>query len=419
MSINNRTQILFCLILFQGIGGKAQSGFPKAAPESVGLSTERLQELNSELHKIVDNGQLAGIQTAILRKGKLAHFDSYGFADIENKIALEENSIFRIFSMTKPIVSVALMKLYEEGRFQLDDPLYKYIPEFKYMQVYTQENGLQHAKTQIKIIDLLRHTSGLGYGRGDSDFINDLYFKAALTNSTDLQEFIKKLSELPLYFEPGTDWGYGHSTDVCGYLIEVLSGKPLDEFLNECIFEPLQMKDTHFELPKEKIARFTVGYRPGENGTLAIAERPSESIFSREVTLFRGGGGLVSTTADYLLFCQMLLNKGKLKDAVVLKPETIELMTKDHLEEVRKYQPKRLRLAPNTSGFGLGFAVEAYESNQDRGVYGWGGAVGTYFRIDPKNDLAYVMMIQLSPYRQLGLRERFQMLVNKVVISEY
>ncbi|MFK7811911.1 MAG: serine hydrolase domain-containing protein [Maribacter sp.] len=381
------------------------------------MSSELLNQMDSSLHQIVDDGKLAGIQTAILRKGKLVHFDTYGLADIDNKKPLQENSIFRIFSMTKPIVSVALMQLYEQGEFQLDDAVSKYIPAFEKMKIYTDVERLVPAANTIKIVDLLRHTSGLGYGRGSNTHINNLYTDASLGNSENLSEFINKISKLPLYFEPGTNWQYSHSVEVCGYLVEVLSGMKLDEYLTKCILNPLKMNDTHFQIPEHKIERFTVGYWADEAGNLFISESASDNRYTREVTFFNGGGGLVSTTADYLRFCQMLLNKGTLAGEKILNRETVDLMTRDHLNNVRPHQKERLRLLPRETGFGLGFSVAAYEQNGERGVYGWGGAVGTYFRIDPKNELAYVMMIQISPYRQLQLREKFQTHVNKSLIT--
>ncbi|QLG44603.1 serine hydrolase domain-containing protein [Costertonia aggregata] len=409
--------IFFILVVgLQIIGCRAQNSFDLVEPESVGMSSERLRQMDSCLHKIVDVGELAGIQTAVLRKGKLVHFDTYGYADLENKKPLSPNSIYRIFSMTKPIVSVALMQLYEEGKFQLNDPVHSYIPEFENMKVYSGQDGLRAAKNPIRIIDLLRHTSGIGYGRSENTYINELYTQAQITNSNNLKQFVTKLSKLPLYFEPGTNWLYGHSTDVCGYLVEVLSGEPLNQYLDTHILTPLLMTDTHFELPKDKIDRLTVGYRVGENGRLVVAENPEESRFVKETTLFLGGGGLVSTMHDYLQFCRMLLNDGTLNGVKILKPETLVLMTKDHLNEVREHQELPLHLMLGETGFGLGFSIAAYEPSGNRGVYGWGGAVGTYFRIDPKQELAYVLMIQLSPYRPLRLRERFPELVNKAIL---
>ncbi len=394
----------------------SQSRFPTATPEAVGMSSEGLSLLTAEMHQFVLDGKLAGIQTAIVRKGKLVHFDTFGFANIEDSIPLKENSLFRIFSMTKPIVSVALMQLHEAGKFKLEDPVELYIPEFKEMKVYHEERGLGTAKNPIRVIDLLRHTSGLGYGRSGNAHIDGLYRSAGLMSSNNLKEFVTKLSTIPLYFEPGTDWEYSQATVVCGYLVEVLSGKPLDKYLKEHLLDPLGMNDTFFEIPEEKVSRFTVGYGVRNDGKLYVSESAFDNRYTREVTLINGGGGLVSTTADYMLFCQMLLNCGTLGDARILKMETVDLMTRDHMAPVRERNPD-LHLSRGETGFGLGFAIASDRPGENRGVYGWGGAVGTYFRIDPSKELAYVLMIQLSPYRQLQLRSRFQALVNAGVVD--
>ena len=390
-----------------------ENSFAFVQPELVGLSSDSLNNMNAHFHSLVDEKQLAGIQTAVIRKGKLVHFDSYGHSNIEEEKPLDEQSIFRIFSMTKPIVSVALMKLYEEGKFKLEDPLYKHLPEFKEMKVYS-DSVLIEAKNPIKIIDLLRHTSGFSYGRGHDTQLNQMYAEANLNASKTNKEFVHKLSKLPLLFEPGTDWQYGLSTNICGYLIEVLSGKTLDTFLSEHIFIPLEMNDTHFQLPKEKAERFTVGYGWQEEVGLTIVEEQWENRYIDKVTLFNGGGGLVSSTFDYLKFCQMILNKGEANGHQILKEETIELMLKNHLKEVGSFQ-ERFRLPYGELGFGLGFAIRGNNENELEKVYGWGGAVGTYFKINTENDMAYVMMIQLSPYRQLGLRQLFQYYVESSI----
>lgn len=383
-------------------------------PEFVGMSSDSLEKMNTHFYRLVDKKQIAGIQTAIIKDNKLVHFNTYGYANIETKKPLDNESIFRIFSMTKPIVTVALMQLYEEGKFKLKDPLYKYLPMFKTMYAYT--NGeKQLAKRPILVIDLLRHTSGFGYGRGDNQELNELYRNSGLWSATTNKEFAEQLSKLPLTFEPGTDWHYGVSTNICGYLVEVLSGKSLDNYLKDCILKPLEMNDTHFQLPKEKIKKFTVGYR-WTNETLTVSETAENNRYVEDVTLYNGGGGLVSTTLDYLKFCEMLLNKGKYKEERVLKEETVALLFKDHMANIRQYQ-ERFRLPLGEASFGLGFAIKGEYGEPLQKVYGWGGAVGTYFKIDTENNLAYVLMIQLSPYRQLGLRQRFQDYVNGAIID--
>ena len=384
-------------------------------PELVGMSGDRLQQMDQHFHRLVDAQQLAGIQTAVMRKGQLIHFDSYGYANIETKRKLDERSIFRIFSMTKPIVSVALMQLYEKGKFKLEDPLHKYLPEFKHMRVYT-DSGLVAAKKPIKVIDLLRHTSGFSYGRSGPPELNNRYRAANLNAAQTNQAYVRRLSKLPLQFEPNTDWQYGLSTNICGYLIEVLSGSSLKAYLQEHIFTPLGMNDTHFQLPKNKVERFTVGYGWRAGTGLSIVETQRDNRYVRPVTLFNGGGGLVSTTVDYLKFCQMVLNKGKFNGKQILKKKTIELMLRDHLQGARIAQT-RLRLPLGEAGFGLGFVIKGRDPNQLEKVYGWGGAVWTYFRTDTENELIYVLMIQLSPYRQLGLQRLMQNYVNGAMLK--
>lgn len=395
---------------------QAQKGFFKLdKPESVGMSSDSLSIMTKHLHELVDNKKLAGIQTAVMRKGKLIHFDSYGYADIENKKMIDNKSIFRVFSMTKPIVSVALMQLYEQGKFKLDDPIHKYIPEFS-NQYYLKDSLELPVKDPIRIIDLLTHTSGISYGRSQNRFLNEQYTRANLMSSTNNKEFVKKLSSLPLLFEPGTDWEYGMSTNVCGYLIEILSGQSLDDYLKENILIPLEMTSTYFKVPEDKLEDFTVGYSWDENDGLFITENPEESRFAKEVTFYNGGGGLVSTTNDYINFCKMLLDDGRFNDKQIIKKSTLDLMFQDHLAEPKKHQ-ERLRLLRGENGFGLGFSIKGDYPDTLENVFGWGGAVGTYFRIDTDNQLAYILMIQLSPYRHLQLRSTFQNFVNAAIIE--
>ena len=270
---------------------------------------ERIANMTKHFHQLVDEGQLAGIQTAVMRHGKLALFDSYGYGNIAEKTALTNGSLFRIFSMTKPIVSVALMQLYEAGKFQLRDPLHQFLPEFKELQVY-RDSVLVPAQHPITLLDLLRHSSGYSYGRSRIPELDAMYAEANLFAAKNNEEFVQRLSTLPLQFEPGTDLQYGVSTNVCGRLIEVLSGQPLDVYLNEHILDPLGMDDTHFQVPSNKVDRFTVGYGWQDSTGLTIVEPQRENRYVEEVTLLNGGGGLVSSTQDYLTFCQMLLNKG-------------------------------------------------------------------------------------------------------------
>ena len=409
------------LLVFFAITAFAQkAALPTATPESVGISSERLQKLDRQMHAFVDKGQLAGVQTAILRKGKLVHFDTYGKADLESKKPLMDDSMWRIYSMTKPIVSVALMMLYEEGKFQLNDPIHKYIPELKEMTVHTGGTTTATAKNPIRVIDVLRHTSGLGYGWGPNTYVDSLYKSINRWALKDNAAFVKSLSKVPLYYEPGTGWRYSVSTDVCGYLVEVLSGQPLDQFLSEHILQPLKMKDTHFEVPAAKKDRFITNYTSKKEGGLKVIDHPSDSRYTKTVTLFSGGGGLVSTSIDYLRFSQMLLNGGVLEGARILSPKTIELMTKNHTKGL-SHAGGPIVLPARGTDFGLGFAVTtdlaATEITGSKGAYGWGGAAGTFFRVDPHEDLVYLLMIQLMPYNHLKAREQFQTMVYQAIIE--
>lgn len=416
-------------------------------PEKAGLSKERLQRLNSIMHEFVDKGKLAGVQTAILRNGEIGHYDTYGFADIDNKKPLKDDGIFRIYSMTKPIVSVALMILYEEGKFLLDDPVHKYIPEFKNLKVYKTLNEniwpfnkihlVTKARKPILIIDLLRHTSGLGYGWGNNTYVDKKYNKAKILDRKNSIDFVEKISEIPLYHEPGTGWRYGVSTDVCGILVEVLSGQSLDEFLFRRIFEPLNMVDTHFQLPKNKINRFTsnyinnipkrfrklakiMGITFNPHGKLIVIDQADSSEFAENITFFSGGGGLISTTKDYLQFCKMVLNKGELNGARILSPKTIELMTEDQLKFI-PHKGGSIVLPDNGTSFGLGFSVvkniAAKKILGSVGTHGWGGAAGTFFGIDPQEDLIFILMIQLIDFEDLEISKRFQTMVYQSIIE--
>lgn len=397
------------------------TSLPSASPEAVGMSSARLKVMEERMHQYVDDGQLAGVQTAIIRKGKVVQFDTYGYEDLESKDPLKENSLFRIYSMTKPIVSIGLMMLYEEGKFQLNDPLHKYAPEFKEMQVYVGDGKMEVAKQPIRIVDVLRHTTGFGYGWGfPANKVDSLYKVGAKRAGTTNREFLKAMSTLPLYHQPGEGWRYSVSTDVAGALVELISGQPLDQFLEERILNPLGMKDTHFEVPDAKDDRFITNYTHKKDGSLQAIDHPSMSKYCKEVTMFSGGGGLVSTTNDYLRFCQMLLNKGTLNGVRLISPKTLELMTGDHTKNT-PHAGGPIVLPAKGTAFGLGFSVTtdlaATEMLGSEGAYGWGGAAGTYFRIDPKEDMAILMMIQVMPYNHLQARERFHNLVYQAIME--
>ncbi len=392
-----------------------------ADPADVGMSKERLARLDAVMHSYVDKEMLSGVQTAIMRRGELVHFDSYGYEDMDTEDPIKENSIWRIYSMTKPIVSVGLMMLYEQGLFQLDDPVARYIPAFKDMQVYHEGEGLKPAENPIRIVDILRHTSGIGYGWGRGTYVDSVYQSVDFFSMKTTEELNEVLASAPLYFEPGTAWRYGLSVDISGRLIEVLSGMPLDEYLDQKILAPLGMNDTSFEVPDDKEDRFVSNYQPQQDGSLKLIDHPSWSPYTKEVTHFSGGGGLVSTTPDYLRFCQMLINEGELDGNRILSPKTIELMTDNHTEGIQHHPGGPVVLPAMGNDFGLGFSIVTdlaeTRATGSEGIYGWGGLAGTFFRIDPEEELIYIMMIQLVPNAHLKARARFQTMVYQALIE--
>ena len=364
-----------------------EHGLPMAVPENVGVSTERLKEIAPAMRGYVDKGQLPGFLTVIARKGKIAHFETIGMRDVENKRPVEDNTIFRIYSMSKPITSVAVMVLYDEGHLKLDDPVEMYIPAFKDMKVYNKEQTETHAaKNKMTVQHLLTHTSGLTYGWGDKP-VDKRYGELKIFKpGSGLAEMTEKLGDIPLVFEPGERWNYGVSTDVLGYLVEVVSEMPFEEFLQTKIFKPLGMVDTAFSVPKEKVERFAALYRPTEEGGLRLAK--NAPLANDDVSFFpSGGGGLVSTAADYLRFCQMLLNGGELDGVRILKSETVELMRYPHHQYGKD------------GAFGLGFHVVTQKNEKDgkrsNGSFSWGGAAATTFWIDPEKELIGILMTQL------------------------
>ena len=393
------------LLLLTSIFSYAQSDFEISSPESQGFSSERLMLLNQAMHSYVDDNELSGIQTAIVKNGKLIHFDSYGSSDISENDPLKEDDIFRIASMTKPIVSIGLMMLLEEGKFKLNDPVYKYIPEFKNLTIKKRKK-IKPVKNHVKIIDLLRHSAGLNF-KGPEDYRKVI--------NMDLEEYTKESVKEPLKFEPGTTWWYSSSTDICGYLIEVLSGQKLDVYLKNRIFDPLKMDDTSFELPKNKIDRLTTLYVVGEKKELVSFDNKSNTPFKDKVTLLNGSGGLLSTTKDYLKFSVMLLNNGFFGGEQIIKKSTLDLMKKDHSLGL-KY--KKLVFGKK-KGFGLGFEVVKEEDTKfgSKGTFGWGGMFGTYFRVDPKQNMVYIYMTQSFETYRLKLADKFRAMVYESILE--
>lgn len=379
----------------------ADVALPQARPESVGFSSARLKRLEEGMQGQVEAKQLAGAITAVARHGKLVHYKTYGQQDIAAGKAMQADAIVRIYSMTKPIVGVAMMMLYEEGKWRPTDPLSKYIPEFANLKVAGVDadgkptlDAPAHAPT---VGELMSHTAGFTYGLFGNTATDKAYREANLFAAGSLKEFIDKLATLPLAYQPGEGWVYSVSVDVQGYLVEKLSGQTLSAFLAERIFKPLQMKDTGFYVPADKLSRVATIYSADAKGLTATPNDPRIGV---EPGMASGGGGLYSTMNDYLRFAQMLLNKGELNGERLLAPSTVALMTSDHLpDQVQngKFGIGMYRMQP---GLGFGYDVAVMDdplqlgSPAGKGSYLWDGVAGTWFWVDPTNDLIFVGIIQ-------------------------
>ena len=387
-------------------------GIPRAVPEEIGMSAARLDRIAPVMQRWVDDGKIPCALTMIAREGRLVHFEKFGMQDVATSKPIEFDTIFRIYSMTKPITSVAVMMLYEEGHFQLNTPVSEFIPAFKDMKVYANHgDAIVDAEREVTVKHLLTHTAGLIYGGDWVHPINDRY-KEATFFAGDLEHMVNELGNIPLLHQPGDAWNYGMSTDVLGYLVEVVSGMPFAEFLKKRIFEPLGMVDTDFSVPEEKADRYATLYEPTEDGGIQVLE--NAPVSSGPLSFFHAGGaGLQSTAADYLRFCQMMLNEGELDSVRLLGRKTVELITMNHIPE--DWQP----LWRTGSGFGLGFAVVTDVADTHAlgslGTYSWGGLASTIFWIDPVEELIAILMTQLigdSPFHP-----QFRVLTYQAIID--
>ena len=383
-----------CLLLFSITTLAFAQGLPMAVPEEAGVSAERLERIRSFLQGYYNSGQVSGFLTVVARRGKIVHFETIGMRDVENNKPVEPDTIFRIYSMSKPVTSVAVMMLYEEGHFQLGTPVSKFIPEFKNMKVYNaDQTEILDAKKPITIKHLLMHTAGLTYGWGNKP-VDERYKEAKIfERGTTLADMVKKLGNIPLVHEPDERWTYGVSVDVLGYLVEVVSGMPFEEFLQTRLFGPLGMVDTAFSVPPKKADRYAALYRHNRQEGLMKRVGGDAPLANDELSFFpSGGGGLVSTAADYMRFSQMLLNGGELDGVRILGKKTVELMRYPHHDD----------------WFGLGFAVvtdkEPPNTLESIGNFSWGGAAATTFWIDPHEELIGLLMTQLlnnpHPFQQ-------------------
>ena len=413
----SKVLVITNLIFFSSVFSSQEFQFSN--PEDQGFSEERLKRLAPVMQKYIDQDLTPGVLTAIMRNEKIVYFETQGFMDVKEEKPLREDAIFRIASMTKPIASVALMMLWEEGHFQLNDPVSKFIPTFSETKVSTTSDAsgktgdLVEPKREITIRDMLTHTAGLANSYiGNKDaYRKAMYQPRPKSNS----EQINRLAKLALNYHPGEEWQYSAATSVVGHLVEIISGKSLDIFLKERLFDPLNMSDTHFYLDNTKGGRLAAQYTPGKNKKIILQDPGSEK--SRWITaprnIFSGSGGLVSTARDYLRFQQMVLNKGQLNGVRILAPSTVSLMLENHTGDLPIW------LTGPGTGFGLGFGVIVdrgkSSSPLSEGSAYWGGAYCTISWIDPEKDLVGLMMTQVRPYTHINIRRDFQVMTYQAI----
>ena len=425
-------------------------------PENVGLNADRLKYLSEHFDRYVDEGKIPGYLVLIARRGKAAYLHRYGLRDVEAGLPVEEDTIFRIYSMTKPITSVGIMMLYERGLLQLDDPASAFIPAFKHLEVFESGDADSYqtipAEREMTIRDLLTHTSGLTYEFFNAHPVDAMYRQRNLTGSNacemSLAALVGHLGELPLVFSPGTRWNYSYATDVLGHVIEVISGQTLDRFFADEILEPLGMVDSAFSVAPDHVDRFAAGYERDGDG-FRLTDTPRESLYLKPPIFLSGGGGLASTASDYLRFCQMMLNKGAFDGVRILGRKTVEFMTCNHLPNnvdltsmgytlhgptrdaatgVRlgvRYNRRRGGIRTETRhdgiGFGLGGAVlldpAAAHILGSPGEFTWGGAASTAFWIDPREEMTVIFLTQLIPSSSHPIRRELRVLANQAIVD--
>jgi CubicO group peptidase (beta-lactamase class C family) len=392
----------------------AVAGLPAAHPSDVGMSPEALARIGPAMRAYVDDGRLAGIMAMVARRGHVVHWNAVGARRLDEGDALQPDDLFRIYSMTKPITSVAALILVEEGRIALDDPVSDFIPGFADLTVLSGAGERVSPARPMTVRHLLTHTSGLTYGFiGDTE-VDRLYQQSAFfTSARGLDDMTARLTELPLVAHPGSRWTYSVATDVLGRVIEVVSGQPLDVFVRERILDPLGMEDTGFSVPLEKRARFTASYRV-VGDRLELADSPADGAFTGAPAWVSGGGGLVSTASDYVRFVQMLLDGGRLGEVRVLRPESVQAITSNQLPDA--LVPINLEaLLPPAYGFGLGVAVLVHEDVTPEpdhvGSYFWGGAANTFFWVDPEAELVAMVWTQIEPIGVYPIESEFRALV--------
>jgi CubicO group peptidase (beta-lactamase class C family) len=419
---NGILRIIFVMASFgatASCAARSRPALPAARAETLGLAPAALEPITRSLESFVDSGKVSGIYAAIVRHGRLGYERTFGWMDRAHRQRMRRDAIFRIFSMTKPVVAVGILRLVEDGKLGLDDAVARYIPAFANVKVFAGGTAdspiLREPDSAITIRQLMNHTSGLAYGL-TAEPADTIFTRARMYNATrTLEAFTDSLTRIPLLFSPGTRWSYGSGLDVAGRVIEVVSGMTLDRFLEEQVFRPLGMRDTGFRIRPDMRGRIATVYARGEEGTLhALENDPLMPMFEPDARFLWGSGGLLSTPDDYLRFAQMLLNGGTLEQTRILRPETVALMTRNSVPA--ELTPVRSgTLSDTTYGFGLGVAVKLDTVRATRpgpiGIFRWSGYLGTYFWVDPVNDLIAMVWTQHSPGNLYPLEATFQTMV--------
>ncbi|GAB1259497.1 serine hydrolase domain-containing protein [Aurantivibrio plasticivorans] len=398
---------------------------PYANPESVGMSGERLAHIAPAIQRYIDKQLIPGAVTMVARHGKVVYFDSQGLKNIDTQEAMGKDTVFRIASMTKPIVSLALMMLFEEGKFQLHDPISRFLPAFKDMQVMEDDGQggyrLRPAQREINVRHVLTHTAG--FANEYNPRCNGASYKLLkdigrpFDRSGTIDDFVTRLAQVPLVYEPGTEWDYSRATCVVGRLVEVLSGMSLKDFVETRILQPLGMEDTHFFLPHHKLSRFSASYKPTKDLTIELEDPDSAESFyaSADSEFYVGSGGLVSTAADYFRFTDMLRRNGTNGETRIVSRKTLELMRTNHTGN------KLIWLSGPGYGFGLGFGVVLDRGKThaiaSEGSYSWGGMFCTHWWNDPQEDLFGMVLTQVRPYDHLNIRSDMQVLATQAIID--
>ena len=397
-----------------------------------GFSVDRLEHLTAHLDKYVDDGRFPGCSCLVTRHGEEAYFHTFGRRDVDRDLAMERDTVVRIYSMSKPITSVALMMLYEEGKFQLDDPVSKFIPRWSDLNVYEHgENGTMVTSPMtvpLTVKHLLTHTSGLTYGFMNSHPVDAMYRNASIggdRQGSTLEDMIDDLAGIPITFTPGSRWNYSVATDVCGYLVQLFSDTDLDVFVRERITEPLEMNDAGYQVRSSSKDKFAACYRHKRGGGFELQDDPTTSPYHQRPTFLSGGGGMVATVDDYGRFAQMLLNRGELDGHRILGRKTVEYMATNHMpgnvDLAAMGQPVFSETSYHGIGFGLGFSVvldpAAAGVLDSPGEFAWGGAASTYFWVDPLEDMTVVFLTQLLPSSTHPIRRELKTLIYQAIVD--